>query len=163
MFPFIDNTSQPLADLGFPRGMRQPIITVRNDIAKVMFLQACVCPEGGLSASVHGGIPPPGSRHPPGADNLPPGADPLGAATPQKQTPPQRDTPRSRHPARSRHHPPGADTPTRDGHCCGRYASYWNAFLFSNFFGLKLHKIKEIGAIRVYVSLAPPWVRQWSQ
>ena len=28
--------------------------------------------------------------------------------------------------------PPGADTtpPGRDGHCCGRHASYWNAFLF---------------------------------
>ena len=23
-----------------------------------------------------------------------------------------------------------ADTPHPDGHCCGRYASYWNAFLF---------------------------------
>ena len=23
-----------------------------------------------------------------------------------------------------------ADPPGRDGHCCGRYASYWNAFLF---------------------------------
>ena len=22
------------------------------------------------------------------------------------------------------------ETPPRDGHCCGRYASYWNAFLF---------------------------------
>ena len=25
---------------------------------------------------------------------------------------------------------PGGDPP--DGHCCGRYASYWNAFLLSN-------------------------------
>ena len=25
---------------------------------------------------------------------------------------------------------PGGDPP-RDGHCCGRYASYWNAFLFN--------------------------------
>ena len=23
-----------------------------------------------------------------------------------------------------------ADPPRRDGYCCGRYASYWNAFLF---------------------------------
>ena len=22
------------------------------------------------------------------------------------------------------------ETPPKDGHCCGRYASYWNAFLF---------------------------------
>ena len=78
------------------------LITVRNEVAKVMFLQACVCPHGGGgSASVHTGMPP-GSRHP------------------QEQTPP------------GSRHPPGADTPPprRDGHCCGRYASYWNAFLF---------------------------------
>ena len=31
----------------------------------------------------------------------------------------------------SRHPPPGSRPPgTRDGYCCGRYASYWNAFLF---------------------------------
>ena len=55
--------------------------------------------------------------------------------------------PRSRHPlpgqtprSQSRHappgsrHPPRADTPPpRYGHCCGRYASYWNAFLFIDF------------------------------
>ena len=71
--------------------------------------------------------------HPPGADTLsPPGAD----------TPPPRE--QTHHPPGSRHTtPPGADTPppreqtprsrafyeirsTR-----GRYASYWNAFLFS--------------------------------
>ena len=111
---------------------------------------------GGVSASVHAGIPPP-SRHPPGAD--PPGADtPWEQTLPQEQTPP----PGSRHPRRSRppradtppwkqtpspqsrHHPqsrhsPRADTPREetltpgtDGHCCERYASYWNAFLFTN-------------------------------
>ena len=32
-----------------------------------------------------------------------------------RQTPPEADTP-----------PP----PTAEGYCCGRYASYWNAFLF---------------------------------
>ena len=48
--------------------------------------------------------------HPPGADTPPPRAD-----TPREQTLPH----------------PGADTPPpRYGHCCGRYASYWNAFLF---------------------------------
>ena len=25
------------------------------------------------------------------------------------------------------------DPPPRDGYCCGRYASYWNAFLFSSY------------------------------
>ena len=36
----------------------------------------------------------------------------------------QSDTHPSRHP-----HPTGRQTPSRDGHCSGRYASYWNAFL----------------------------------
>ena len=31
------------------------VITVRNEVAKVMFLQVCVCPQGGVSASVHAG------------------------------------------------------------------------------------------------------------
>ena len=77
------------------------LVTVRNEVAKVMFLHVSVCPRGGGSASVHAGMPPsqeqahpPCSRHSPGAG-----------------------TPRSRHP------------PKADGYCCGRYASYWNAFL----------------------------------
>ena len=31
-------------------------------------------------------------------------------------------------------HPPGQTPPPPDGHCSGRYASYWNAFLFQNMF-----------------------------
>ena len=67
--------------------------------------------------------------------DTPLGADPLEqtllrADIPPKQTPPTpwsrhipgADTPQSR--------PPGSRHPPRDGHCCGRYASYWNAFLF---------------------------------
>ena len=54
--------------------------------AKVMFLQASVILlTGGVSASLHAGIPPPWSRHPP---RHPPKSRP-----PQEQTPPQ-----SRHP-----------------------------------------------------------------
>ena len=59
------------------------------------------------------------------------------------------DTPLGRHPTLGRHPPPGrpslgghpiwADTTSRgkhlpppaDGNCSGRYASYWNAFLFN--------------------------------
>ena len=98
--------------------------------------------SGGGSASVHAGIPLPWTRHP------------LGADAPWTRHPPEQTPPGSRHPARSRHTPreqtpsrpgtpQGADTPlgTRhtpgpgvhppaDGYCCGRYASYWNAFLF---------------------------------
>ena len=43
--------------------------------------------------------------HPPGTRH-PPGADPPGPGTPPEQPPPA------------------------DSYCCGRYASYWNAFLF---------------------------------
>ena len=111
------------------------IFTVRNEVAKVMFLQACVCPHGGrVSASVHAGIPPPRSRHlqeqthtnlPPGADTHTPGSrHPLPGAdtpsrvqTPPEQTPPGRDTPWSRHPPGA--HPPRADSPQGHSHCCG--------------------------------------------
>ena len=67
------------------------IFTVRNEVAKVMFLQASVCPQGeGVSVSVHAGIP-----HPLGADT-PPRAD-----NPWEQTPPswEQTPPRSRHPS----------------------------------------------------------------
>ena len=54
--------------------------------------------------------PSPGNRHPP-----------------LEQTPPRADTPlQSRHPPEQT--PP---SPAKDGHCCGQYTSYWNAFLFS--------------------------------
>ena len=90
--------------------------TVRNEVAKVMFLQASVFPQGdGVSASVHAGMPqPPGAdtpleqtprnRHPPGADPDPPS---------REQTPPLW----SRHPPSGSRYPweqtlpiPGADT-----------------------------------------------------
>ena len=40
---------------------------------------------------------------------------------------------------------PGGDPP--DGYCCGRYASYWNAFLFCNFFAENRLKMKEFGPL----------------
>ena len=66
-----------------------------------MFSQASVIlfTGGGLSASVHAGI------HTPWAGT------PSLAGTPPGQV----------HPL--------AGTPPHDGHCSGRYASYWNAFL----------------------------------
>ena len=78
---------------------------VRNEVAKVMFLQASVCPQG-----VGGGGVCPRSRHPPSRH-------PLGADSPWNRHPPGADT------------PPEQTPPPRYGHCCGRYASYWNAFL----------------------------------
>ena len=63
--------------------------------------------RGGMSASVHAGIPPSREQTPP-----------LGAETPPKSSPssppPQEQTPS-----------PRADPPS------GGYASYWNAFLFT--------------------------------
>ena len=70
---------------------------------KVMFLHLFVSHSvnGGVSASVHAGI-----HDFPWADTAPPGSPP------PRQTPP----PLGRH-------------LSAEGHCSGRYASYWNAFL----------------------------------
>ena len=119
-----------------PPNFTEEIITGRNEVvAKVMFLQVSVCPQGGrVSASVHAGMPdPPGpGSHPPGVRQTPPGpgrpprdqADPSGtrqtsldqADPPGPGRPPlgpgrppspgdQADTPRIRQT------PPGKQTP----------------------------------------------------
>ena len=93
--------------------VRFPLITIRNKVAKVMFLHLSVC------LSVHRGVclsvcwdttPPPS-----GGAGTPPGPD-----TPL--------SPQSRHLPGTRH--PRPDTPPADGHGCGWYASYCNAFLY---------------------------------
>ena len=69
------------------------IFTVRNEVAKVMFLHLSVCHSAhrwGGSASVHAGTPPqsrhpPRSRHPPGT-STPQTRNPPGALTPPPQT-----------------------------------------------------------------------------
>ena len=43
-----------------------------------------------------------------------------------------------------------------DGHCSGRYASYWNAFLFGKIFAENCMKMKEIGR-----NGEGTWIRQW--
>ena len=106
-----------------------PIFTVRNEVAKVMFLHLSVIlfTGRGLPQCMLGyhplGAGTPRTRHPPGSRH-----------------PPRADTPPTRHPAGSRY-PLGTGTPleqtppwSRDGYCCGRYASYWNAFLFIFYF-----------------------------
>ena len=45
---------------------------------------------------------------------------------------PPADTPLGRHPL-DRHPPGQTPPPPADGYCCGRYASYWNAFLLQNY------------------------------
>ena len=86
--------------------------------------------------------PLPGSRHPPEQAPIPWSSHPLEQATPEQAPipleqpppdqapPPDQVRPRSRHSPGSRHPPPS----TADGYCCGRYACYWNAFLFFDLF-----------------------------
>ena len=108
------------------------IFTGRNEaMAKVMFLLVCVILFTGGSASVHAGIPPHAQKQ-----------TPLRSRPPQKQTPlppESREPPLGSihtHPPRSR--PPWeTDTPRKQTpspgtrSMSGRYASYWNAFLFT--------------------------------
>ena len=122
-----------------------------NEVAKVMFLQASVCPQVGEGWGCLPQCMP--AYHPP--EQTLPGADTPASRCPQEQTPPLEQTPPKQTPPRSRHPPPGADppqadtpeadtpradtpptpgsrhtpTPRRYGHCCGRYASYCNVFL----------------------------------
>ena len=93
------------------------LFTSRNEVvAKVMFLLVCVIRFTGRgSASVHAGIPPhpPGRRHPPGRKHPPRRKHPPGKeAPPEGSSPPRKEA------------PPGIRSMR------GRYASYWNAFLF---------------------------------
>ena len=94
-----------------------------------MFLQMCVCPQRGVSApggrgvcswgvSAPGGMPGPRGVSAPGV-SVPGGGCLLWGGVPG---PGKRGVVVSQHALRQ--------TPGRDGHCCGRYASYWNAFLF---------------------------------
>ena len=85
------------------------IIIVRNEVAKVMFLQASVCPQGGV----------PDQEHPQGADIPPPPSSrhPLGLDTPPRPgTPPGADTtpPDQVHPPWDQVHPLGPGAPPWD-------------------------------------------------
>ena len=74
-------------------------ITVRNGVAKVMFLQACVCPQGGYLTR----YTPPGQDTPPGPGTLPGADTPPGPGT----------TPRTRYTPHDQVHPhPPRDTAT---------------------------------------------------
>ena len=83
--------------------------------AKVMFLQASVILlTGGMSASVHAGIPHPqegGTPPPQGRRHSPRKEAPPTLPPSPKETPPEGD-------------PPGIRSMS------GRYASYWNAFFY---------------------------------
>ena len=104
------------------------IFTGRNEVvAKVMFLEACVCPQGGkgvcLSACTGTPLPEQTHHHPPGTRQTPPGPGrwqtPLGPGRPPqtKQTPPQDQADPSgpgRPPRPSRPPPPGPGRNPRD-------------------------------------------------
>ena len=102
------------------------IFTGRNEVvAKVIFFTP-VCHSvhrEGVSASVHAGIP-----HPPRADT------PWSRHPPPEQTPPGKQTPPEQiPPPRKQTPPPEADSGIWS--ISGRYASYWNAFLYLFIFG----------------------------
>ena len=76
--------------------------------------------RGSVCALVHAGIPPPPGKHTPSPGGTPPEAHP----------PPGKHTHLAgKHPLEAHTPPPGGPLPG-DGYRCGRYASYWNAFLF---------------------------------
>ena len=91
-------------------------ITVCNSSCrKVMFSQASVWPQGGCIPS-------------------------LGRLPGRQTSPRQADTPQQADIPLAGRHPSGRQTPLHirqtpppDGYCSGRYASYWNAFLFCIF------------------------------
>ena len=106
-----------------------PFYRQQTKFANVMFLHLSVILfRGGLRYH------PPRTRHPPGPDTPQDQTHP-GPDTPQSRQPQDQAPPRTRHTPRDQAHPPGPGTPlpeSRDGYCCGRYASSWNAFLFGN-------------------------------
>ena len=95
----------------------QIIFTVRNEIAKVMILQASVCPQGG---STWPGTPPWDQVHPPGIRYTPWEQTPPGPGTPPgpnttpgtRYTPPDQVHPQTRY-SPPEQTPPGPGTPPR--------------------------------------------------
>ena len=86
-------------------------------------------PPGKEASSPEGGTPP-GRRHPPGRETPTPlaGRPPWEGGLPLQGDPPGRRHPPAGRPPIGREMPP----PPTDGYCFGRYASYWNAFLFGH-------------------------------
>ena len=68
--------------------------------------------------------------------------------TPPGRHPPGRHTPLGRHPPWKHTSPPGSTPP--NGHCSGRYASYWNAFLFISLFPPKIQIQSKLSLSIIY-------------
>ena len=128
--------------------VKSPIFTGCNEVvAKVMFLQVCVCPQGGgcLPQCMLGCQTPPRPGNPPDqADPPRHGRPPPGPGRPpwdQADTPRIRQTPHlgpGRHPPRTRQTPPpGKQTPAyglraAGTHPTGMHSCFGNFFLFNS-------------------------------
>ena len=148
------------------------IFTVRNEVAKVMFLHVCVWPHGGVPEQVHPKGPGtlPQTRYTSPGPGTPPWTryttSPRTRYTPspwdQVHSPQdQVHTPGTRYTSQDQVHSPDqvhTQLPSPgDGYCCGRYASYWNAFLFSYLFLL----IRDVSIVIIaFRSLRPTLNRQ---
>ena len=105
-----------------------------------MFLQASVIlSTGGCLPQCMLGChtPHPQEQTPPPPEHTPPWEQTPPEQTPRADTPQEQTLPPSRYPPEQT--PPGADTPPGEADSSirstsGRYASYWNAFLFYNTF-----------------------------
>ena len=79
--------------------------------------------------------------------------------TPPRQTPPPGRHPLTRHTPQPDTHLDRHSPAPQDGHCSGRYASYWNAFLFGLFFSWKLFE-KKRNSTRGRIPALLPSIRQ---
>ena len=126
----------------------------QTTFAKVMFLHLSVILfRGGVSQHVMGQTPPSPRKTPgrhPQEDRPAPGRHPEDP-TPGRQTPQgrhQEDPPQEDRPRGSRH-------PPADGYCCGRYASYWNAFLLHTLISvLNKNQVEDLCEIPLDKSLS---------
>ena len=129
--------------------LSEHIFTGRNEVvAKVMFLQVCVCPQGGCLPQCMLGCHTPPDGEPPRMENPPDGEPPLDRNPPDGEpprmdgepprmenppgwrTPPDGEPPRMENPPGWRTPPPPREADSSIRSTSGRYASYWNAFLF---------------------------------
>ena len=106
---FPSNIFHLIKEIEINLGVFEIIITVRKEVSKVMFLQACVCPHGGCLPQCVLGYHP-RSRHPP-AKETPCQGDPLCQGDfPTKETPLPRRPPAKETPHQG--DPPAKGTPT---------------------------------------------------
>ena len=75
-------------------------------------------------------------------DGEPPldGEPPPDGEPPQMENPPDGEPPQMENPHRMENSPPDGETPPPRRSMCGRYASYWNAFLFLKMLSWKIHQ-----------------------